>query len=65
MTRSKTTWVISLLLLTACATDTDPGKQSGCPRESIQVQNEETGEYDCVHQMDLEKIIDEIDEVRW
>ena len=65
MNRPKLILMISLLLLTACATDTDPGKQSGCPRESIQVQNEETGEYDCVHQMDLEKLIDELDEVRW
>lgn len=60
------TLITSLLLLTACATETgDRKKQSGCKVDEIVILNEDTGMYDCVKEEEYEKILDELDEVRW
>ncbi len=58
--------MVCLLLLTACATETsDRKKQLGCRDDEIVIMNEDTGQYDCVTGDEYEKILDELDEVRW
>ncbi len=55
----------SLVLLAACATQTDQQNQSDCGPDFVRILNEETGRYDCVSQLEMEQIIDELDERRW
>lgn len=56
----------SMLLLTACASETGARKkQSGCRTDEIVILNEDTGLYDCVSEGEYEKILDELEEVRW
>jgi PHD/YefM family antitoxin component YafN of YafNO toxin-antitoxin module len=58
--------LLSLLLLTACATENgDKKKQLGCRTNEIVILNENTGQYDCVSESEYEQILDELDEVRW
>jgi major membrane immunogen (membrane-anchored lipoprotein) len=57
--------VICLLLLTGCAASTVPSSQSGCPDGTIRIENEDTGNYDCVSQLEYEQIIRDLDEERW
>ena len=55
--------LISLLLLTSCATSTaSPHSQSGCPRGTVRIQDEDTGKYDCASQQEYEEIRDIMDE---
>ncbi len=66
MPNSIKTSMVCLLLLTACATETgDKKKQAGCRADEIVILNENTGQYDCVSDSEYEKILDELDEVRW
>ena len=51
--------------LAACAAGTDAQKKGNCPPESIVILNEDTGRYDCIDEAEYEKILDELDEVRW
>jgi hypothetical protein len=57
--------MISLLLLTACATSTDPQDKTDCGVDFVRILNEDTGRYDCVSQLEWERILDDIDEVRY
>jgi PBP1b-binding outer membrane lipoprotein LpoB len=52
------------IMLAGCATAT--GKvDSDCKAHEITILNEDTGRYDCVDEAEYEKILDELDEVRW
>ena len=47
--------MISALLLTSCVTPTGPPDYSGCPPETIKIQDEDTGMYDCVTREELDE----------
>ena len=51
--------MISLLLLTGCATSTGQPGQSDCPPGHMKIQDEDSGKYDCAS----EKEYDEMSEV--
>ena len=54
--------MISLLLLTGCATSTGSQSQSDCPPGSVKIQDEDTGKYDCASQREYEEIGDALDQ---
>ena len=57
--------LISMLLLTACATENDARKtELGCKMDEIVILNEETGQYDCVSGDEYEQILCELDDTR-
>jgi len=49
--------MISLLLLTGCATSTGPQSPSDCPPDSVKILNRDTGEYGCLFQEEYEEIL--------
>ena len=57
--------MISLLLLAGCATSDEPQSQVGCPPDTIEILDEDTGRYDCVTQLEWEQILRVLEEDNW
>lgn len=54
--------MISLLLLTGCATSTGPQSPSDCPPDSVKILDRDTGEYGCLFQEEYEELLRDTEE---
>ena len=57
--------LISLLLLTACATSNDTENESNCSPDHVKVLNRKTDKYDCVSKLEWENLYSTYDEDNW
>jgi hypothetical protein len=56
--------MISLLLLSACATDNGIDRESDCPIGSVRVLDSDTGVHECMSSSEWEDVLDVLKDAR-